>query len=163
MVELCARQPEVSSRSWQLLYAPGRTTTSRRGSSCRAASIPTGCGGKDPRRPSGAGQLRPLRQRQSNYWKHGECRVPSPNDYPGQAQGREPPLISETALQKIDSFRGNTPPNDLNATVTRNYGETSKDKSDELLKHLFLATLSVTLLIALALGWRESGLAEFHR
>ena len=42
-------------------------------------------------------------------------------------------------------------------TVTRNYGETAKDKSDELLKHLLLATLSVTLLIALALGWRESG------
>ena len=46
-------------------------------------------------------------------------------------------------------------PQDLNITVTRNYGETAKDKSDELLKHLFIATLSVTLLIALALGWRE--------
>ena len=48
-------------------------------------------------------------------------------------------------------------PTDLNVTVTRNYGETAKDKSDELLKHLLIATLSVTLLIALALGWRESG------
>ena len=48
-------------------------------------------------------------------------------------------------------------PADLNVTVTRNYGETAKDKSDELLKHLLIATLSVTLLIALALGWRESG------
>ena len=48
-------------------------------------------------------------------------------------------------------------PNDLNITVTRNYGETAKDKSNELLKHLLIATLSVTLLIALALGWRESG------
>ena len=45
----------------------------------------------------------------------------------------------------------------MNVTVTRNYGETAKDKSNELLKHLFLATISVTLLIALALGWRESG------
>jgi hypothetical protein len=34
---------------------------------------------------------------------------------------------------------------------------TAKNKSDELLEHLFIATLSVTLLIALALGWRESG------
>jgi multidrug efflux pump subunit AcrB len=42
-------------------------------------------------------------------------------------------------------------------TVTRNYGQTAKNKSDELLKHLFLATISVTLLVALALGWRESG------
>ena len=45
----------------------------------------------------------------------------------------------------------------LNVSITRNYGETAKDKSDELLKHLLIATLSVTLLIALALGWRESG------
>ncbi len=72
-------------------------------------------------------------------------------------KGANATLISESALQKIDSLRGNTLPNDLNITVTRNYGETAKDKSDELLKHLFLATLSVTLLIALALGWRESG------
>ncbi len=71
--------------------------------------------------------------------------------------GANATLISQNALQKIDSLRGNTLPNDLNLTVTRNYGETAKDKSDELLKHLFLATLSVTLLIALALGWRESG------
>ena len=60
-------------------------------------------------------------------------------------------------LKKIDDLRGDTLPNDLNITVTRNYGETAKDKSDELLEHLLIATLSVTLLIALALGWRESG------
>jgi multidrug efflux pump subunit AcrB len=72
-------------------------------------------------------------------------------------KGANATLISKNALQKIDSLRGNMLPNDLSVTVTRNYGETAKDKSDELLKHLFLATLSVTLLIALALGWRESG------
>ncbi len=65
--------------------------------------------------------------------------------------------ISENALKKIDSLRGNMLPKDLNITVTRNYGATAKEKSDELLEHLAIATLSVTLLIALALGWRESG------
>ena len=72
-------------------------------------------------------------------------------------KGANATLIAETVLHKIDGLRGNTLPKDLNVTVTRNYGETAKDKSDELLKHLFIATLSVTLLIALALGWRESG------
>jgi multidrug efflux pump subunit AcrB len=72
-------------------------------------------------------------------------------------KGANATLISEKTLQGIDSLRGNTLPSDLSVTVTRNYGETAKDKSDELLKHLFLATLSVALLIALALGWRESG------
>src|SRR5208283_3687735 len=65
--------------------------------------------------------------------------------------------ISERVLDKVNALRGYVLPNDLNITITRNYGETAKDKSDELLKHLLIATLSVTLLIALALGWRESG------
>jgi multidrug efflux pump subunit AcrB len=72
-------------------------------------------------------------------------------------KGTNATIIAERVLQKIDALRGYMLPSDLNVTVTRNYGETAKDKSDELLKHLLLATLSVTLLIALALGWRESG------
>jgi multidrug efflux pump subunit AcrB len=72
-------------------------------------------------------------------------------------KGTNATVISERVLEKIDSLRGYMLPGDMNVTVTRNYGETAKDKSDELLKHLLIATLSVTLLIALALGWRESG------
>jgi multidrug efflux pump subunit AcrB len=72
-------------------------------------------------------------------------------------KGTNATIISERVLEKVDSLRGYALPNDLSITVTRNYGETAKDKSNELLKHLLIATLSVTLLIALALGWRESG------
>ncbi|HET6144244.1 MAG TPA: efflux RND transporter permease subunit [Candidatus Acidoferrales bacterium] len=72
-------------------------------------------------------------------------------------KGANATFISESTLKKINDLRGNTLPKDLNITVTRNYGETAKDKSNELLEHLFIATISVTLLIALALGWRESG------
>ncbi|MDE3170191.1 MAG: efflux RND transporter permease subunit [Acidobacteriota bacterium] len=72
-------------------------------------------------------------------------------------KGANATWIAENILNKIDSLRGEVLPKDLNITVTRNYGETAKAKSDELLKHLLLATFSVTLLIALALGWRESG------
>ena len=84
-------------------------------------------------------------------------------EYPGvtitlaKRKGANATLISEDVLRRINSLRGDTLPADLNVSVTRNYGETAKDKSDELLKHLFIATISVTLLIALALGWRESG------
>ena len=65
--------------------------------------------------------------------------------------------IANAALKRIDEMKGVQIPNDVNVTTTRNYGETAKAKSDELLEHLLLATLSVTLLIALFLGWRESG------
>jgi len=72
-------------------------------------------------------------------------------------KGTNASVIAENVLQKVADLRGYMLPQDLNVSITRNYGETAKDKSDELLKHLFIATLSVTLLIALALGWRESG------
>jgi multidrug efflux pump subunit AcrB len=72
-------------------------------------------------------------------------------------KGSNATWIADNILKKVASLRGNTLPNDLNVTVTRNYGETAKEKSNELLEHLLLATFSVTLLIALALGWRESG------
>ncbi len=72
-------------------------------------------------------------------------------------KGKNATVIAQRVLSQVDSLRGSLLPNDLNVTVTRNYGETARDKSNELLKHLLLAILSVTLLIALALGWRESG------
>jgi multidrug efflux pump subunit AcrB len=72
-------------------------------------------------------------------------------------KGTNASFVAERVLARTQELRGTVLPADLNLRVTRNYGETAKDKSDELLKHLFLATLSVTLLIALALGWRESG------
>ncbi|MHB1959819.1 MAG: efflux RND transporter permease subunit [Acidobacteriaceae bacterium] len=65
--------------------------------------------------------------------------------------------ISNEVLKRVAEMRGVTLPADVTVTTTRNYGATAKAKSDELLKHLLLATLSVTFLIALFLGWRESG------
>jgi multidrug efflux pump subunit AcrB len=88
---------------------------------------------------------------------------PTSAEYPAvtitlaKRKGTNATIIAERVLDRIQSLHGYMLPSDLNVTVTRNYGETAKDKSDELLKHLLLATLSVTLLIALALGWRESG------
>ncbi len=84
-------------------------------------------------------------------------------EYPGvtitvaKRKGTNATDIANSVLARVASMRGTTLPQDLQITTTRNYGETAKAKSDELLKHLAIATLSVTLLIALFLGWRESG------
>jgi multidrug efflux pump subunit AcrB len=72
-------------------------------------------------------------------------------------KGTNATVIANRALERVNSLRGYLIPPDLNVSVTRNYGETAKHKSDELLKHLLIATFSVTLLVALALGFRESG------
>ncbi len=64
--------------------------------------------------------------------------------------------IAERMHEKIEALKGDIIPTGVEIVTTRNYGDTAKEKSDELLKHMFIAALSVTLLIALALGWRES-------
>jgi multidrug efflux pump subunit AcrB len=71
-------------------------------------------------------------------------------------KGANASVVAEEAFRKVDALRGSLIPKDIQATVTRNYGETAKDKSDELLFHMLLATLSVIILIAVFLGWRES-------
>jgi len=65
--------------------------------------------------------------------------------------------IANEVLARVNQMKGIRLPEDLTITTTRNYGATAKEKSDTLLKHLLLATISVTILIALFLGWRESG------
>jgi multidrug efflux pump subunit AcrB len=71
-------------------------------------------------------------------------------------KGKNAVAVAERVMEKIESLKGTVIPSAINVTVTRNYGETAQEKSNELLQHLLLATLSVTLLIALALGWRSS-------
>lgn len=64
--------------------------------------------------------------------------------------------VAEDAIKKIDEMKGEIIPHDINITITRNYGETAKEKSDELLEHMLIATISVIILIALFLGKREA-------
>jgi multidrug efflux pump subunit AcrB len=65
--------------------------------------------------------------------------------------------IAEKVLHRVDDVRGTIIPDNIHMTVTRHYGETAKEKSDELLYHMAIAVVSVTLLIGLTLGRRESG------
>jgi multidrug efflux pump subunit AcrB len=71
-------------------------------------------------------------------------------------RGTNASLVTEAALARLAELRGTVIPADVQVTVTRNYGETAKEKSDELLKHMLIATVSVILLVILALGWREA-------
>jgi multidrug efflux pump subunit AcrB len=66
--------------------------------------------------------------------------------------------VAHQVLKKIEALRGRTIPNDVEISITRNYGETASEKSNELLLHMGIAVVGVSLLILLALGWRESGI-----
>ncbi len=64
--------------------------------------------------------------------------------------------VVETVLAKVESLKGTLIPAEVTVTVTRDYGETAAEKSNELLLHMGIAVFGVALLILLFLGWRES-------
>jgi len=72
-------------------------------------------------------------------------------------KGTNAVTLAEQVLKKIEESRGTLIPDNIKVTVTRNYGETAQEKSNELLEHMFIAIFSVSLLIWFSLGRRESG------
>ena len=64
--------------------------------------------------------------------------------------------VAQEVLRLVDHLKKEYLPQDLNITITRNYGETAKEKADELNTKLFVATFSIVLLIAVTLGFREA-------
>jgi multidrug efflux pump subunit AcrB len=64
--------------------------------------------------------------------------------------------IAERITENLHHLKGAVVPADIDVVVTRNYGETANEKANELLFHLGLATISIVLLVAFAIGWREA-------
>ena len=56
----------------------------------------------------------------------------------------------------IERLRGTVLPSNVEILKTRDYGATADEKADELLKHLWSATLAVILLMWITLSWREA-------
>ncbi len=72
-------------------------------------------------------------------------------------KGANASWLCKKIINHVKKLEGKTIPNDVSFTVTRDYGETADEKSNELLFHMALAVFGVSILIALVLGWRESG------
>ncbi|HWQ93533.1 MAG TPA: efflux RND transporter permease subunit, partial [Clostridia bacterium] len=64
--------------------------------------------------------------------------------------------VTHQVLDKVESLKGRIIPASVQISITRNYGETAAEKSNELLLHMGIAVIGVSLLILLTLGWRES-------
>ena len=64
--------------------------------------------------------------------------------------------VTHAVLERVNAAQGRLVPGDVTLDVTRDYGETAGEKAQELILHLGIATLSVTVLIWLFLGWREA-------
>ena len=64
--------------------------------------------------------------------------------------------VVHAVVAKVDALKGTVIPSDIGVAVTRDYGATASEKSNELLLHMGLAVFGVAILILLFLGWRES-------
>jgi len=80
--------------------------------------------------------------------------VPAVSIALAKRKGANAVTVSEEILSRLEAVQGRVVPSDVTVTVTRNYGETALEKSSELLFHLALATVSIVVLITLAIGWR---------
>ncbi len=90
--------------------------------------------------------------------------------HPAVAAGEEPAVtlsvakrpganaiaVAEEVLRKVELLKGTVIPADVTVSITRHYGATAAEKSNELLFHMAIAVVSVALLILFTLGWRES-------
>jgi len=72
-------------------------------------------------------------------------------------KGANAVTVAHKVLERMNGAVGSVIPDNMHITVTRNYGDTAKEKSDELLFHMMIAIVSVTILIWFVLGHRESG------
>ena len=76
------------------------------------------------------------------------------------AVAKKPGTNAVQLVEELDALlarlRGPVVPGNVEVTKTRDYGATADEKSSELMNHLGLATISVVLLMAVALGRREA-------
>ncbi len=83
-------------------------------------------------------------------------RTPAVSIAVAKRAGANAVVVAEDLLHRLDSVRGRLIPEGVTVTVTRDYGETANEKANELLFHLGLATVSIVILISVAIGWREA-------
>lgn len=88
--------------------------------------------------------------------KNGVSRVPSVTLAIAKRAGSNAVTVAESILHRVEMLKGSLISGEVSVEVTRNYGETANEKANELLYHLGLATVSIILLVWLAIGWREA-------
>lgn len=100
------------------------------------------------------------------YGKANDASKEFQSEYPAitlavsKVKGADAMQISSQILDKVEEMKLNLIPSDVNVEITRNYGETASEKVSELLNHLLIAIIAVTILVMLAMGWR-GGLVVF--
>jgi multidrug efflux pump subunit AcrB len=76
--------------------------------------------------------------------------VPAVTIAVAKKKGTNGVTVAEDIIQRVDNLRGRLIPNDVNVSITRNYGQTAEQKVNDLIFKLFVATMFVFLLVWIA-------------
>jgi len=69
--------------------------------------------------------------------------------------------VANELIEKLESLKGRLIPDNVEVSITRNYGKTANDKVNELLLALFEATVAVSILCLIGLGIRAASVVIF--
>ncbi|HEY0970120.1 MAG TPA: efflux RND transporter permease subunit, partial [Gemmatimonadales bacterium] len=128
-------------------------------SAAEVGSVVVGARGGQPVYVRNVAQVREDFGELTSYVSHAASGGPSENAVTisvAKRKGANATKVTHAALERVEAAEGRILPAGVTLTVTRDYGETAAEKASELILHLLIATVSVTLLIWLFLGWREA-------
>ena len=97
---------------------------------------------------------------ESDYLEEFKGHYPAVTLAIGKRKGADAMRVANKVMEKVEVLKASLLPEEVQVTVTRNYGATASHKVSELLLHLIGAILAVTLVVSIAMGWR-GGLVVF--
>ncbi|MCX7545463.1 efflux RND transporter permease subunit [Marinicella gelatinilytica] len=74
----------------------------------------------------------------------------------GKKPGSNAGQITQSVIQSLEQLKLSHIPDDVHVEITRDYGQTANDKANQLIKKLIFATISVIILMLIAMGWRQA-------
>lgn len=69
-------------------------------------------------------------------------------------KGSDSVVVADAVVSKLENMKGYIIPEEIEVTVTRNYGQTAFTKVMTLIEHLIGAIVAVILVMTLSMGWR---------
>jgi len=98
----------------------------------------------------------------SHYYRKESNRIETPLTYPAvtlalaKKKGTNAVVVARNILERFQQLKKTVLPAGVYAEVTRNYGQTAQQKVNGLLSSLVFAIVTVVILLAITLGWREA-------
>jgi multidrug efflux pump subunit AcrB len=98
----------------------------------------------------------------SHYFREAHQLTGTPLDYPAvtlalaKKKGTNAVSVADNILKELDTLKKEIIPAHVRVEVTRNTGATAQQKVNELLASLAFAIVTVVILLAFSLGWREA-------